>query len=93
MPNKKSAIKRVRQSEKRRARNRSRRSEMRTWIKKVHAAAEEGNIEAAEANLREAQSQILTAAKGPVIKKHTASRTISRLAAVVNKAKAATAAS
>lgn len=83
--NHKSAEKRIRQNEKRNLRNRSVRSSMRTFIKKVRAAAESGDKTAADAALVDAMKQIGTAASKGVIHKNQASRRISRLQLLVNK--------
>lgn len=85
MPNHKSAIKRLRQAEKRNQRNRYWRSTMRTSIKKVRTAVEEDNHAEATALLRDAESMIAHVASKGVIHKKTASRKISRLAKLVNK--------
>jgi small subunit ribosomal protein S20 len=84
MPNHKSALKRLRQDKKRRDRNRYWKSTMRTAIKKVRAAVEENNQEAAKTTLRDATSMIAHVASKGVIHKRTASRKISRLAKLVN---------
>lgn len=89
MPNKKSAIKRVRQNEKRRVRNRTKRSTMRTSIKTVRLAVEQNELENIDQKLSAAQSKLGKAAKTNLVKKGNASRRISRLAKFVNKAKTA----
>jgi small subunit ribosomal protein S20 len=76
----KSQIKRNRQNEKRRLRNRSVRSELRTHQKAVEAAA--GTDEEAEA-LRAAMKKIDKAASKGVLHKNTAARRKSRLVARV----------
>jgi small subunit ribosomal protein S20 len=84
LANHKSAIKRSRQNQVRRARNRSNRTAMKTAIKKVMTAVEQNAAEDAQAVLREAISIIQrTAGKGTIHKK-TASRKISRLTKRVN---------
>lgn len=75
MPQKKSAIKRLRQNEKLNARNRAIRSRMTTAVKKVNAAPAEER----EQSLRAAVSVIDKAVKVGVIKKNTADRKKSRL--------------
>ena len=75
MPQKKSAIKRLRQNEKQNARNRSIRSKMATAVKKVESAPAEEREQA----LRSAVSVIDKAVKVGVIKKATADRKKSRL--------------
>lgn len=85
MANHKSALKRIRQNEKRRARNRYWKSTMRTIIKQVRQHVEEGNLEEAQSALRDATSTIARVASKGVIHKRTASRRISRLTLLVNK--------
>ncbi|MBF0210130.1 MAG: 30S ribosomal protein S20 [Desulfamplus sp.] len=84
MANHKSAIKRAKQNEKRRLRNRAARSAMRTEIKKVYSAKDEGAQNTSDV-LRSAQSIIAKAAKKGLIHKNTAARKTSRLAKYVNK--------
>lgn len=79
MPNIKSAVKRMRQNEQRRALNRSRRSEMRTEIKKFRRLIEEGKMEEAKEHLPTVYSVIDKTARKGVIHVNTASRYKSRL--------------
>lgn len=74
----KSQIKRNRQNEKRRLRNRAVRSEMNTRTKSALAAAAEGDFDAEE-KLRAATKRIDKAAAKGVIHKNTAARRKSRL--------------
>jgi small subunit ribosomal protein S20 len=78
MANIKSQIKRNRQSEKARLRNKAVRSEMKTRTKRAFAAAESGAENTAEV-AREAVKRIDTAATKGVIHKNTAARRKSRL--------------
>ena len=78
MANIKSQIKRNRQNEKRRVRNRKVRSELNTRIKVALAAAEEGDDNADEA-LRVAIQRIDKAAQTGLLHKNTAARRKSRL--------------
>ena len=87
MPNKLSSKKRARQNEKRREHNRSKRSAMRTAIKKVHHAAEHGELEGIDQKLRFAQSKVAKGAKSPILKKETANRIIARMNKAVKDAK------
>lgn len=87
MPTTKSAAKRLRQSERRNARNRSSKSELRTLLRQVRDAAASKNIEAAEKALRVATKRLDQAAARGVIKKNTASRSKSRLSQAVKRAK------
>ncbi|MCX7822852.1 MAG: 30S ribosomal protein S20 [Syntrophobacterales bacterium] len=81
----KSAIKRARQSEKRRLRNRARKTRMKTAIKAVETAMFSKDPELVMERLREAMSIIdKTASKG-TIHKNKAARKISRLHRKVNK--------
>lgn len=75
----KSAKKRIRRNTKASGRNKSRLSEMRTYVKKVEAAITAGDEKAAMTALKDAVSKLhRTAGKG-LIHKKTASRKISRL--------------
>ncbi|MBF0228101.1 MAG: 30S ribosomal protein S20 [Desulfamplus sp.] len=84
MANHKSAIKRAKQNEVRRLRNRSARSAMRTAIKKVYVAKEEAAENTTEI-FKTAQSVIAKAAKKGLLHKNTAARKTSRLAKYLNK--------
>jgi small subunit ribosomal protein S20 len=81
----KSALKRVRQDEKRRARNRNVLGSMRTSVKKFRAALESGDPAAAD-KLRAAESVIRRAASKGVIPKRRASRHVARLTRALNAA-------
>ncbi len=81
MANTKSAKKAARQAERRTLVNKSRRSRMRTFVRKVEEAIAAGNKDAANVALREAQPEIMRSANKGVIHKNTASRKISRLSA------------
>ena len=87
MPNKKSAMKRVRQNERRRVRNRVRRSAMRTSIRKVRLAVEENNLEQLAPSVIDAQSKLDKAAKTNLVKMRNASRRIGRLMKAAHKAR------
>jgi len=80
MANHKSAIKRHRQSIKRRDSNRSRRAEVRTALKKAAAAAAAGNKDDAKLLTRQAESAMSKATKRGLFHKKTMARKISRLA-------------
>jgi small subunit ribosomal protein S20 len=86
----KSQIKRNRQNEKRRLRNKSVRAELRTRSKSAVTAAETGAEDSAEA-LRLAVKRIDTAAAQGVIHKNTAANHKSRLVRRVAKIEAAAA--
>lgn len=83
MANIKSALKRIRQTEKRTERNKHTKSTMRTYAKKVLVAVEKGDHGAAMAALKEATSVIDTTAQKGVIHKKHAARRIKRLNAAV----------
>jgi ribosomal protein S20 len=80
MANTVSAKKMTRKIAKRTAVNRSRRSRMRTFIRKVEEAISSGNQTEAVAALRAAEPEIMRAAQKGIVHKNTASRKVSRLA-------------
>ena len=87
MANHKSALKRMRQSEKRRLRNRQVVSHMRSSIKKFHLEAEEGKSpETLQESLQRVSVIIDKAASKGVIHRNNASRKISRLTRLCNRA-------
>jgi small subunit ribosomal protein S20 len=79
LANIRSAIKRVRQSARRRVRNRIVRSSMRTFVKKARAILEEGDTAQAAGAVREAISALDKAAQKGVIHRNSADRRKSRL--------------
>jgi small subunit ribosomal protein S20 len=83
--NHKSAIKRVRQSEDRRVRNRAVKTRLKNVVKIARQTAAGGGAEPSEI-FKEAQSAIDKAAKKGVIHKRTASRKIARLQKLFNAA-------
>ena len=85
MANIKSAKKRILVTEARTARNKSIRSKVKTSIKKVYAAIEANDKEAAQSALVAATSEISKAASKGVYHKNNSSRKISRLTQAVNK--------
>ena len=85
MANHKSAEKRNRQSQVRRLRNRTNRSQMKNAIRKVNEAVATGSEEAAKEALRLAIPVIAKTASKGTIHKNLASRKISRLTVKVNK--------
>lgn len=80
----KSALKRARQNEKRRLRNKSTKTRVKSIVKSVRLSVNEKSKEAVLSQLITAQSIIDNAAKKGVIHKKTASRKISRLSKLVN---------
>ncbi len=85
MANHKSAEKRVRQTERRTAVNRSRVSRIRTFVRKVEEAIKSGDYAAASTALKAAQPELMRGASKGVLHSNTASRKVSRLAARVKK--------
>lgn len=86
MPNKKSAIKRARQNERRRIRNKAKRSTLRTAVRDVRLSVESSEeAPTIEQKLRKAQSQLDRAAKANLIKKGNAKRKISRLTKMIRR--------
>ena len=79
-----SALKQMRQGEKRRARNRKNLSQLKTQLKKLRAAIAEGNAEAATKLLPATEGEIDKAAKKGVVHDNAASRYKSRLARKVS---------
>jgi len=74
-----SALKQMRQSQKRRARNRSNQSQFKTQLKKLRDAISSGDAEAAKKLLPETVGQIDKAAKKGVVHDNAAARHKSRL--------------
>ncbi len=83
MANTVSAKKMTRKIAKRTAINRSRRSRMRTFIRKVEEALATGDPAGAAAALHAAEPEIMRAAQKGIVHKNMASRKVSRLAARV----------
>jgi small subunit ribosomal protein S20 len=92
MPNTSTAKKRLRQNDKRRVRNRSHRSALRSQIRKVRAAVQAGKLDEAAAEFRVATKRLDQAAARKLIHDNTASRLKSRLSAMIKKAQQTTAA-
>ena len=79
MANTSSAKKAVRKIERRTAVNRARRSQMRTYVRKVEEALAAGDAEAASVALKAAEPLVMRAAQKGIVHKNTASRKVSRL--------------
>jgi small subunit ribosomal protein S20 len=79
MANTSSAKKAVRKIERRTAVNRARRSQMRTYVRKVEEAIASGDAAAATAALADAEPLMMRASQKGILHKNTASRKISRL--------------
>ena len=79
MANTKSAKKAVRQTIRRTAVNKTRRTEMRGSVRKVEEAIASGNKDAAQAALKEAEPVMARTAQQGIQHRRTASRKVSRL--------------
>jgi len=89
LANIRSAIKRIRQSEKRRMRNKVFRSRARTFVKKTNRLLDQGRVEEAVETAHLAIVALDKAASKGVIHKNNAARRKSRLMAKVNRARVA----
>jgi len=85
MANTKNAKRAVRTIERRTEVNKSRRSRVRTFIRRVNDAVAAGDADAAREELRQAQPEIMRGAQKGIMHKKTAARTISRLSHRVRK--------
>ncbi len=81
MPNIKQQEKRMRQAEKARIRNRARKTEVKTFVKKFELSLSEGDAQASEEALRKAISLLDRAASDRIIHKNNAAHRKSRLTA------------
>lgn len=88
MPNTKSAKKRLRQDEVRRARNRAKKSAIKGQIRKVREAIAAGDAAKGEAEFRLAAKRLDKAAADGVVHANLAARVKSRLSAALKAAKA-----
>jgi len=79
MANHKSALKRIRQNEKRRVHNRTFRNRTRTLVKQARAAIESGNVEEAKEATRVAIRDLDKSASRGIIHPRNAARRKSRL--------------
>jgi small subunit ribosomal protein S20 len=79
MANTKSATKAARQTLRRTAINKSRSSQVKSYVRKVEEAIASGDKEAAKAALAAAQPVLMRSAQKNVLHKKTASRKVSRL--------------
>jgi small subunit ribosomal protein S20 len=84
MANIKSQIKRNRQNERRRLRNKSGRSALRTRVKRFEQALAEGERDAAESGYRVAARALDKAASAGIVHRNKAARKKSRLARKLN---------
>ena len=83
MANSPQAKKRARQIERRTAVNKTRKSRIRTFLRKVEEAIDSGDKDAAIAALRAAQPELMRGVTKGRFHKNTASRKVSRLASRV----------
>ena len=79
MANTQSAIKRIRQNEKRRIRNRYYKTQARTLVKKSRGALEEGDLDAARLATLTAIKELDKAAEKKILHKNNAARRKGRL--------------
>jgi small subunit ribosomal protein S20 len=84
MANTTSAKKATRKIERRTAVNRSRRSRVRTYVKKLEEALKAGDKAAATEAFKHAEPELMRAAQKGVLHKNTASRKVSRLAKAIS---------
>ena len=89
MANTKSAKKMVRKIARRTEVNKSRRSRVRTYLRKFQEALAGGDAAVAKTAFNEAQSELMRAVSKGVVHKNTGSRKVSRLAAQLKKLSAA----
>lgn len=85
MANLRSSKTRVRRNKKREQINKSRLNSVRTAVKQTRSAIAAGDKEAAQKAFKKAEGSLARAASKRTIKKHTAARQTSRLAAAVKK--------
>ena len=88
MANHKSAIKRARQNELQRLRNKGDRTKVKSIVKDLRSSVGEASGEETQVKLNAAQSAIDKASKKGVLHKRTAARKISRLTKLANSASA-----
>jgi small subunit ribosomal protein S20 len=82
--NHKSALKRARQSESRRLRNKGYKTRVKNAVKDVRNAVARGALEEAKVDFQRAASIIQKTASKKVIHRRTAARKVSRLARLIN---------
>ncbi|MFH1394908.1 MAG: 30S ribosomal protein S20 [Candidatus Omnitrophota bacterium] len=79
MPNKKAAIKSLRQDKKKHSRNKAIMSELRTIAKNAKGLIADNKRDEADTMLKKLESKLDRAAKNNIIKKNNAARRVSRL--------------
>jgi len=87
MPNTKSAKKRLRQNQTRRDHNRAVKSQVRTHIRKVRTAVDDGNVEQSESEFRVAAKKLDQAGAHGILHANKAARIKSRLSKAIKKLK------
>ena len=87
MPNTKSAIRRVKRTQRQASLNRIRKSKYKSAVKQMSTYLESGKIKEAKNFLPKFHSQLMKVVKTGVISKKTASRKISRITKKINKIK------
>jgi small subunit ribosomal protein S20 len=87
MPNTRSARKRLRQNEERRARNRSARTGLRSQLRKVRETIAAGSVDKAQDELRVASRRLDQAGSKKLIHPNKAARLKSRLSKLIKSAK------
>lgn len=86
MANIKSAMKRIKVISKKTAVNKSRKTEIKTYINKFNSALDNGNLEEAKATLKIVEKKLSRAGIKNAVHQNAASRKISRLTKKLNKA-------
>jgi small subunit ribosomal protein S20 len=87
LANTKSALKRIRSSEKRRLLNRQFRTQARTYVKRARTQIDAGELEEAQKAVADAIRALDKAAEKGIIHKNNAARRKSRLVSQLNEAK------
>jgi len=88
MANHASARKRIRTNARRNEINTARRSRIRTFVKKVEAAIQAGDVKAAADSFKAAQPEMMRGASKNIVSKNAVARKISRLNAKIKAMKA-----
>ena len=86
MANIKSALKRIEVTKRQTLKNKSKKSEIRTYIKKFNVALEENNLDNAGELLRTIDKKLKKAATKSVVHKNAASRQVSKLSKKLHQA-------
>lgn len=86
MANIKSAVKRIEVTKRQTLKNKSKKSEIKTYIKKFHAAISKSNLESANELLRTIDKKLKKASTKSVLHKNAASRKVSNLSKKLHQA-------